>query len=149
MSIYIVRGPEGTGLLQHAAAPLPEAVMKSLVHRALDSGTSIAVRSCRCEQELLEALCVADHSPGEVTLLAPGSCVRSVRLQRLLPQLHNAYVEVHDDDGHALESRLPASNGQRLGVAQGFRSQSYVLALEMALEHLGCNEVGNRVHVGT
>ncbi|MCD9085520.1 3-dehydroquinate dehydratase [Stenotrophomonas sp. SY1] len=147
MSIYIVRGPQGNGPLQRAAAPLPEAVLKSLVHRALDSGTSIAVRNCRCEQELLEALCVADHSPGEITLLAPGACVRSARLQRLLPRLHNTYIEVHDDDGQ--EPRLPAANGHRLGVAQGFRAQSYVLALEMALEHMGCNEVGNRVHVGT
>lgn len=149
MSIYIVRGPEGSGPLQHAATPLPEAVMKSRVHRALDSGTSIAVRNCRCEQELLEALCVADHNPAEVILLAPGACVRSVRLQRLLPRLHIAYVEVHDDDGHAFDACLPASTGHRLGLAQGYRAQSYVLALEMALEHLCCNEVGNRVHVGT
>ncbi len=149
MSINIVRGPQGSGALQRAAAPLPEAVMQSLVQRALDSGTSIAVRDCRCEQELLEALCVADHSPGEVTLLAPGACVGSIRLHRLLPRLHNVYVEVHDDDGQAPEARLPSINGHRLGVAQGFRAQSYVLALEMALEHLGCNEAGNRVHVGT
>ncbi|KRG64087.1 3-dehydroquinate dehydratase [Stenotrophomonas humi] len=149
MSIFIVRGPEGRGLLQRAAAPLPTAVTKSLVHRALDAGTSIAVRSCSCEQELIEALCAADHSPGEVTLLAPGACVDSVRLQRLLPRLRNAYVEVHDDDGHAFDACLPAATGHRLGVAQGYRAQSYVLALEMALEHLCCNEVGNRVHVGT
>lgn len=149
MSIYIVRGPQGNGPMQRAAAPLPEVVMKSLVRRALDSGTSLAVRDCRCEQELLEVLCVADHSPGEVTLLAPGTCVRSARLHRLLPRLHNVYIEVHDDDGHAPEPRLPGTDGHRLAVAQGFRAQSYVLALEMALEYLGCNEVGNRVHVGT
>lgn len=148
MSIFILRGPEGSGPLQHAAAPLPAEVMKSLVFRALDSGTSIAVRDCRCEQELLEALCAADHSQGEITLLAPGACVRSARLMRLLPHLHNAWVEVHTDDGKAPEPRLPAS-AQRLGVAQGFRAQSFVLALEMALERLGCNEAGNRVHVGT
>lgn len=149
MSIHIVRGPQGNGPLQRAAAPLPEPARKSLVQRALDSGTSIAMRDCRCEQELLEALCMADHGHGEVTLLAPGACLRSARLRRLLPQLHNAYVEVHEDASPALEPQLPAAHGQRLGVAQGFRSQSYVLALEMALEHLGCNEAGNRVHVGT
>lgn len=149
MSIFIVRGPEGRGPLQHAAAPIPDVVMRSLVHRALDTGTSIAVRNCHCEQELIEALCAADHSNGEVTLLAPGACVHSERLQRLLPRLRNAYVEVHDDDGHALEPRLAPQGPQRLGVAQGFRAHSYVLALEMALEHLGCSEAGNRVHVGT
>ena len=36
MSINIVRGPQGSGALQRAAAPLPEAVMHSLVQRALD-----------------------------------------------------------------------------------------------------------------
>ncbi len=147
MSISIVRGPQGSGPLQRAAAPLPPAVLHALVQRALDSGTPLAVRDCRCEQELLEALCVADHSPGEITLLAPGACVRSARLQRLLPRLHNSYIEVHDDDGQ--EPRLPATDGHRLGVAQGFRAQSYVLALEMALDHLGRSETGNRVHVGT
>ncbi|WP_293706513.1 3-dehydroquinate dehydratase [Stenotrophomonas sp. UBA7606] len=148
MSIFIVRGPEGSGPLQQAAAPLPAAVMAALVRRALDSGTSIAVRNCRCEQELIEALCAADHGTGEVTLLAPGACVRSTRLHRLLPHLHNAYVEVHDDDGRMQPPGLP-HHGRRLAVARGFRAQSYVLALEIALEHLGCNEAGNRVHVGT
>lgn len=148
MSIFILRGPQGSGPLQHAAAALPAEVMKALVFRALDSGTSIAVRDCRCEQELLEALCACDHGNDEVTLLAPGACVRSARLTRLLPHLHNAWVEVHADGGKVLEPRLPASR-QRLGVAQGFGAQSFVLALEMALEHLGCNEAGNRVHVGT
>jgi len=148
MSIFIVRGPEGSGPQQRAAAALPGEVMKSLVHRALDSGTSLAVRNCRCEQELLEALCAADHANGEVTLLAPGACVHSARLKRLLPHLHNAYVEVHEDDAGTLEACLPLT-AQRIGVAQGFRAQSYALALEMALEHLGCNDLGDRVHVGT
>ena len=148
MSIFIVRGQEGSGPLQHAAAPLPAAVMIALVRRALDSGTSIAVRNCRCEQELIEALCAADHCAGEVTLLAPGGCVSSKRLQRLLAELHNTYIEVHDDDASARQPLLPAHR-TRLAVAQGFRAQSYVLALEIALEHLCCNEAGNHVHVGT
>lgn len=149
MSIFIVRGPQTCGSVLLAAAPLPAPVMKSLVRRALDAGTSVALRDCRSEQELLDTLCAADHSPGEVTLLDPGACVDSPRLQRLLPRLHNVYVEIHADDGRAPQPCLPEGSGQRLGVAHGYRAQSYVLALELALDHLCRSEVGNRVHVGT
>ncbi|MGB0402261.1 3-dehydroquinate dehydratase, partial [Stenotrophomonas sp.] len=106
MSIFIIRGPEAAGALIRTAMPLPAPVLKSLVHRAIDAGTSVAIRACGSEQELLDALRVADHSRGEVTLLDPGACANSLRLQRLLPYLHNAYVEVHDD-GAVAEPCLP------------------------------------------
>lgn len=86
---------------------------------------------------------MADHSRGEVTLLDPGACANSLRLQRLLPYLHNAYVEVHDD-GAVAEPCLPAGVGQRLGIAAGYGAQSYVLALDIALDHLGLAEQANR-----
>jgi 3-dehydroquinate dehydratase-1 len=148
MSIFIIRGPEAAGALIRTAMPLPAPVHKALVHRAIDAGTSVAIRACGSEQELLDALRVADHSRGEVTLLDPGACANSLRLQRLLPYLHNAYVEVHDD-GAVAEPCLPAGVGQRLGIAAGYGAQSYVLALDIALDHLGLAEQANRVHVGT
>ncbi|MET0889876.1 MAG: 3-dehydroquinate dehydratase [Stenotrophomonas maltophilia] len=149
MSIFIIRGPEAAGQLIRTAQPLPPLVLKSLVHRAIDAGTTVAIRACGSEQELLDALRVSDHSRGEVTLLDPGACVDSARLQRLLPHLHNAYVEVHDDDARAPEACLPADVGQRIGVARGYCAQSYMHALEIALDHLGCSEIGEGVHVGT
>lgn len=91
---------------------------------------------------------MADHSRGEVTLLDPGACADSTRLQRLLPHLHNAYVEVHDD-GAEREACIPSGAGRRLGVASGYGAQSYALGLEIALEHLGLTEDCNRFHVGT
>lgn len=145
MSIFIIRGPEAAGQLIRTAPPLPGPVLKALVHRAIDAGTTVAIRACGSEQELLDALRVADHSRGEVTLLDPGACVGSVRLQRLLPHLHNAYVEVHDDDCPTPEECLPAGAGERIGVAHGYCAQSYMHALEIALDHLGCSEVGCRV----
>ena len=145
MSIFIIRGPEAAGQLIRTAQPLPGPVLKALVHRAIDAGTTVAIRACGSEQELLDALRVADHSRGEVTLLDPGACVGSVRLQRLLPHLHNAYVEVHDDDCRTPEECLPAGVGERIGVAHGYCAQSYMHALEIALDHLGCSEVGGRV----
>lgn len=145
MSIFIIRGPEAAGQLIRTAQPLPGPVLKALVHRAIDAGTTVAIRACGSEQELLDALRVADHSRGEVTLLDPGACVGSVRLQRLLPHLHNAYVEVHDDDCRTPEACLPAGMGERIGVAHGYCAQSYMHALEIALDHLGFSEVGCRV----
>ncbi|WP_312316065.1 3-dehydroquinate dehydratase [Stenotrophomonas sp.] len=145
MSIFIIRGPEAAGQLIRTAQPLPGPLLKALVHRAIDAGTTVAIRACGSEQELLDALRVADHSRGEVTLLDPGACANSARLQRLLPHLHNVYVEVHDDDCRAPEDCLPAGVGERIGVARGYCAQSYMHALEIALDHLGCSEVGCRV----
>ncbi|AWH26676.1 3-dehydroquinate dehydratase [Stenotrophomonas sp. YAU14D1_LEIMI4_1] len=148
MSIFIIRGPEASGRLIRTAAPLPSPVLKALVERAIDAGTTIAIRACGSEQELLDALRVADHSRGEITLLDPGACADSARLQRLLPHLHNAYVEVHDD-GAQRETCIPAGAGRRLAVASGYGAQSYALGLEIALEHLGLAEDSNHFHVGT
>ncbi len=149
MAIFIVRGPEACDVQVPGCRPLPGPLMTALVLRALDACISVAQRSCRSEQELLDTLCAADHCPGDILLLAPAACVHSPRLQRLLPRLHNAYVEVHEDDPHAPQARLPANLGHRLGVAQGYCVQSYALALELALEHLCCSDAGERVHVGT
>lgn len=153
MSIFIIRGPQASGGRVRTAPALPGEVLRSLVHRAVDAGTSVAIRACGSEQELLDALRVADHSRGEVTLLDPGACGGSARLQRLLPHLHNAYVEIHRGrtDAHApvAEACLPAGLGQRLGIAAGYGAQSYVLALDIALDHLGLAEQSHPVHVGT
>ncbi|KAG1249337.1 hypothetical protein G6F66_015459 [Rhizopus arrhizus] len=43
MSIFIIRGPEAAGALIRTAMPLPAPVLKSLVHRAIDAGTSVAI----------------------------------------------------------------------------------------------------------
>ncbi len=90
MSIFIIPWP-GSGRRpdphRDAAPHRPEVTGASCDRRR----TSGAIRACGSEQELLDALRVADHSRGEVTLLDPGACANSLRLQRLLPYLHNAY----------------------------------------------------------
>ena len=149
MAIFIVRGPEACDVQAPGCRPLPGPLMTALVQRALEAGISVAQRSCPSEQALLDTLCAADHSPDDILLLAPAACVHSPRLQRLLPHLHNAYVEVHEDDPHAPQARLPANLGHRLGIVQGYCMQSYALALELALEHLCRTDAGERVHVGT
>ena len=60
MSIFIIRGPEAAGALIRTAMPLPAPVLKSLVHRAIDAGTSVAIRACGSEQELLDEVHARD-----------------------------------------------------------------------------------------
>ncbi|KAG1320551.1 hypothetical protein G6F63_014202 [Rhizopus arrhizus] len=72
MSIFIIRGPEAAGALIRTAMPLPAPVLKSLVHRAIDAGTSVAIRACGSEQELLDALRPAPAAAAAV----PAPCLR-------------------------------------------------------------------------
>jgi len=106
MSIFIIRGPEAAGQLIRTAQPLPAPVLKALVHRAIDAGTTVAIRACGSEQELLDALRVADHSRGEVTLLDPGAHRRGARVLR---------AELHACAG----DRVGSPGMQRGGVSRG------------------------------
>lgn len=103
---------------------------------------------CANEAEYLHALEGARLARTELLLLDPGSAATSARLHAAVVRAGIPYIEVHDDDCDAPEPRLPPSRGC-LAVAQGFCAQSYTLALEMALEHLGCAECESERHVGT
>jgi 3-dehydroquinate dehydratase I len=143
MSIVILRGPE-TPSSQGRSVPatLPTQVLRELVERAIAAGTTVAIRSCASESELLNAVRVSQQHGAELTLLDPGACSGSAQLQRTLYACGTRYIEVHDDHPGALEPSLPDRHGQRLALAQGYGAQSYTLALSMALEHLGCEECG-------
>mgnify|MGYP000903421480 FL=1 len=146
MSIFIIRGPQASGTRVRTADPLPGAVLRSLVHRAIDAGRTVAIRSCSCEDELLTVLRVADHTRGEITLLDPGCCAGSPRVQQRLRAMRNAWIEVHGETGATV---FPADCGRRIGLADGYLAQTWVLALDMALEHLGDAEACNPLRVGT
>lgn len=98
---------------------------------------------------MLDALRVAGQARMEIALIDPGSCVDSVRLHRVLAGLAYPYVEAHDDSTDRPERCLPAGLGQRVAIVRGYCAQSYLLGLEIALEHLGCTEIQGDVHVGT
>ncbi|MEA9566760.1 3-dehydroquinate dehydratase [Xanthomonas sp. WHRI 8932A] len=149
MSIMIVRGPEAVSPRVRGPQPLPRAVIRQLVQCAGDAGKTVALRACGSEQELLDALRVAGQARMEIALIDPGSCVDSVRLHRVLAALRYPYVETHDDSTDRPERCLPAGLGGCVAIVRGYCAQSYLLGLEIALEHLGCTEIQGDVHVGT
>jgi 3-dehydroquinate dehydratase-1 len=149
MSIVVIRGPEAAGLFSRAPLALPREVLSMLVDRAVCAGKTIAVRACGSEQELLNSLRMAHQSHAEITLLDPGACAQSTRVRQALEGISMPYIEVRDDSCDSPEPAMPDGNANRLAVVNGYRAQSYVLALAMALEHLGCAESECDVHVGT
>ncbi|RBI00824.1 3-dehydroquinate dehydratase, partial [Xanthomonas oryzae pv. oryzae] len=114
-----------------------------------DAGKTVALRACGSEQELLDALRVAGQARMEIALIDPGSCVDSARLHRVLRDLPYPYVETHDDSVDRPERCLPNGLGHCIATVRGYCAQSYLLGLEIALEHLGCTEIQGDVHVGT
>ncbi|MDG2525389.1 3-dehydroquinate dehydratase [Stenotrophomonas sp. HITSZ_GD] len=149
MSIMIVRGPEEASRLMRGPAPLPRELLHQLVARAADVGKTVALRACGSEQELLDALRVAQQARIEVAVIDPGACAGNPRLHRVLAALDYPYVEAHDDGSERPEPPLPDGLGQRIASVHGYRAQSYTLALSIALEHLGCESAPRDIHVGT
>lgn len=146
MSLLLIRGPDNQA--GQSPSPLPPALLRALVERAAAAGKTLVVRACADEHDYLHLLQVAAQARTEILLLDPGHAGASVRLQRAIVDSGIPYVEVHDDGFDAPEARLSPAAG-RIAVAQGHRAQSYTLALEMALEHLGCVECESERHVGT
>jgi len=151
VSILILRGPQGgVSEVDPRAPALAGAVRATLVERAAIAGKALALRSCRSEDELVECLQAMRAANTELLLLDPGACVpASEALRGALARLPMPYIEVHDDDMNALEPSIAPRCGPRLRLVHGYAAQSYTLALSIALEHLGCAESGNDVHVGT
>lgn len=148
MSILVIRGPERHDALTRPPSPLPPAVMGALVQRAGCAGQTLAVRSCGSSTEVLTALRSANEWWVRATLLDPGALTDHPLLQRAVQGLTHPYVEVHSDlGGHA--SALPSAGSHRLAVVEGYGARGYALALEIALEQLGCAECECDVHVGT
>ncbi|RBG73193.1 3-dehydroquinate dehydratase, partial [Xanthomonas oryzae pv. oryzae] len=137
----IMRGPEAAMPLVRGPQPLPRAVIRQLVACAGDAGKTVALRACGSEQELLDALRVAGQARMEIALIDPGSCVDSARLHRVLRDLPYPYVETHDDSVDRPERCLPNGLGHCIATVRGYCAQSYLLGLEIALEHLGCTEI--------
>lgn len=104
------------------------------------------MRTCETELELVS--CLRHANDAEFLLLDPGNCSCDT-IREELERLTVPYIEVHDDDFGALESPLAPACGRPLKLIQGRGSQSYAVALSIALDHLGCAECENNYHVGT
>jgi 3-dehydroquinate dehydratase-1 len=147
MSIAIIRSPDTE---PPRAGGVSTEVVSLLVERASIAGKALALRNCDSDAEVFDCLRRIDDSSVEFVLFDPGACACvSERLRTKLNALKVPYIEVHDDHFGALENPLSVDSGPRMRLIQGYGSQSYTLALSIALEHLGCGECGNDVHVGT
>lgn len=151
MSILIIRGPDDPG--GHGRTPLSPSlhghVVASLVDRAASAGKVLSLRQCRSDKELIEVLHSLQGSPPEILLIDPGAGIGNPGVCDALRQVKVPFVEVHDDTAIALEPELRAAPANRIGVVHGYLAQGYTLAMEMALEHLGCAECESEFHVGT
>jgi len=137
MTIMVVRGPESADRFVPAPRPLPREVLGQLVQRAADAGSTVALRACGSEQELLDALRVAQQARVEMVVIDPGACAGSGRLHRVLAALACPYVEAHADQPDRPRDSLPDGMGPCIASVHGYGAQSYCLALAIALEHLG------------
>lgn len=145
MSIFVITGADSDDPAAHG---IPKEVVSQLVGRAAHAGKYIAVRACQSTPEIVRCLDRAQDDHAEFILLDPGASGRiDEDLVRALETLQIPYIEVHADGDGALEA--PLAIGHPLHVIQGYCAQSYVLALSIALEHLGYAECENHLHVGT
>ena len=145
MSILVIRGPERHDAFTNSPPPLPPSVLGALVQRAGCAGQTLAVRSCGSATEVLTALGLANQWGVRATLFDPGALTDHPLVQRAVQGLTHPYVEVHDG---SVEHALPGTD-RRLALVEGYGARSYALALEIALEQLGCTECECDVHVGT
>lgn len=146
MSILIIRKPE-TGR-QHGDA-IPQIVVSQLVSRAAQANRALAIRNCMSDDEVAVALQQANALHAEFVLFDPGSapCCDD-RHRALLEALRMPCIEVHDDCA-AHEPDIHMQTTRAVARVHGYGYQSYMQALNIALEHMGCSECENNYHVGT
>lgn len=151
MSIMLLRGPEADPARPRPpiGQSVPAELVASLVDRAASAGHALAIRTCASDADVVEALRAVDHENVRILLFDPGASVRNAAVVAAVRRLATPYIEVHDDDYPATEPELDDVASHRLRVVHGYRAQSYMLAMYMALEHIGCAECGLDVHVGT
>ena len=144
MSIAILTAPHDAGCGVHA---LSKEIVSQLVGRASQAGRTIAVRGCRDVAEMVECLRRVNGKGTEFLLLDPGArgCGNAA-LDAALDDVGVPYIEVHADGSRADDTE-PV--GRPLDVVDGYGAQGYVLALSIALEHLGCAECENDLHPAT
>lgn len=97
----------------------------------------------------MEALRGVDRENVGILVFDPGARVRCAAVVAAVRRLSRPYIEAHDHDYPAKEPELDDVAGHRLRVVHGYRAQSYMLAMSMALDHIGCAECELGFHVGT
>jgi 3-dehydroquinate dehydratase len=144
MSIAIITAPDPRIA---AARGLPREVVSQLVERASLAGRTVAICNCSTPAHLAACLRRADGEGTEFVLLDPGMDAHAgPAFQDALARIGVPYIQVHAGASRPAGAVRCESC---VSVIDGYGAQGYVLALAIALEHLGCVECENPVHVGT
>ncbi|HZX80550.1 MAG TPA: type II 3-dehydroquinate dehydratase [Lysobacter sp.] len=145
MAIVMIQGPN----IAEGRKPA-DTVQVGLTERAQSAGHVLLHYRCGTEEQLAERLARIDRGQADIILLDPGRCATpDGPLHRTLNHLQVPYIEVHDDSFEHPEPVIPDGAGPRVAVVNGYRAQSYTLAMSMALEQLGCADSENDFNVGT
>jgi 3-dehydroquinate dehydratase len=142
MAIVMIQGPDG------GRGQVEATMRNALSERARAAGQSLVQVRYDSAQQLVERLARIDRDGADIILLDPGRCTRDGALDATLEHLSVPYIEVHADRHDRPEPQLPGS-GPRVAVVNGYQSQSYTLAMSLALETLGCADCENEFNVGT
>lgn len=137
MSIVLLRGPKRPNGVYRDQVEIDRLLLVRLIIRANRAGRRIAVRNLSSDKAMIAAIEAQQASQTEAILLDTGACVRDRRIHNALQACRLPYVEIRPS--HLTDARLCEPEGieNRIALVRGVQSQTYMLALSIALEHLG------------
>ncbi|UNP28030.1 hypothetical protein [Lysobacter gummosus] len=136
MSIVLLRGPKRPNGMYRDQCEIDRLLLVQLIIRANRVGRRIAVRNLASDKALIAAIQAQQAPQIEAILLDTGACVRDRRIVQALQGSRLPYVEIRPS--HLTDARLCEPEGieNRIALVRGVQSQTYVLALSIALEHI-------------
>lgn len=111
-----------------------------LAARAADAGHALASFQSNAEHALVDRVQATAHDGTAIVLINPAAFTHtSVALRDAFAAVRMPFIEVHMSNPHAREPFRQHSylSDLALGVVCGFGAQSYLLALEAAIQRLG------------
>ncbi|MGO1072904.1 hypothetical protein [Lysobacter sp. CA199] len=136
MSIVLLRGPKRPNGMFRDQCDIDRLLLVQLIIRANRAGRRIAVHNLASDKALVAAIGALRTPQTEAILLDTGACVRDRRIVQALQSSALPFVEIRPS--HLADARLCEPEGieNRIALVRGVQSQTYVLALSIALEHL-------------
>lgn len=136
MSITLLRGPKRPNGMYRDQCEIDRLLLVQLIIQANRAGRRIAVRTLASGKATVNAINELRAPQVEAILLDTGACVRDRRILDALQHSGLPYVEIRPS--HRTDSRLCEPDGieNRIALVRGVQSQTYVLALSLALAHL-------------
>lgn len=140
MSVLVIQGPHRAAT---AEASLPSRMFETLAEKVRKAGSVLEVARCASAAGMVRCLTQARASGVDIVLLDGGElealdCARHEdRLRAALDQLAAPYIELHDDAGRDLESRVrPTHCALAVIVMSHDLARSYAVGMGIALRRL-------------